>query len=198
MRLHIAAVVFFANFQAAFGGDRVSSEPVSLGNGDYCLVSTVQGKLELHWRSDSRDVQQQVAIFGDTGIAKGPLDVVDISLARWGRASLVAVVQSRIEDEDTFTFLVVNEPGRQGVVKAFASEAFRCEKGYRVLALSGNRGGDAITVVAGRMSKTRLGGVVESGKIVFHGCPNPGPINGRIGSFEAEYDEAEDRKLNGK
>ena len=191
MPLTIWTLILFVFGGAIVVAGEVSSEAVSLGKGDHRLVYDTEHGFRLVRMSDdalpssARPVVQPCSM----PLLEHSERVLDIALSRWGSTSFVGTVHSRNDDGDTFTFLTIIHPESSGdTVTAHAVEAFRCESGYRILALSGDRRGEEITLLVGKRSAEERGNVVSSGRIVYHGCPNPSPVGAKVGRFTTQYE----------
>lgn len=165
----------------------VQSEPVSLGHGDYRFRYSREGGLILEHQSEGeRPTRSLRPIVETTGspVFKNNDRVLDIALSRWMSSSLIGVIHSRDDHGDSFTFVTVKSPEAHGSsVKGVVAKAFGCKPGARIVALSGSRRGDAVTLVVGQLESSDTGGVITSGKILFHGCPDPAPVGAPVGVF---------------
>lgn len=180
----------------------IHSEPVSLGNGDYVLVC--KGKMQLlleHRGSDGtsvRQVQPHTLQSEDVSRKTAPFltgrndKITEIALARWSKRSLVAVVKVVDGQDVTFwcltfaqarSFFEKSDEPMQPTVALLTKGSH----GDRILALSGSRNSPTITAVIGKFSNRRPG-AIDSGRIAIHGCPNPGAIDARVGTFIPEYE----------
>jgi hypothetical protein len=183
------------------------SEPVSLGEGDYFLVLRSSGELflehQLRGKTSEWKVKPQQLESTDPSRQNKwrESQICEIALARWSRESLVAAVKTCDGPDATFwwlTFDKVESHARNSEMAPFAAFMSKGSRDDRILALSGTRSAITVTAVIGKLSTARPG-AIESGVIVMHGCPNPGAIDGRIGTFtpaySAEpYDNSEDQK----
>lgn len=197
-----AVIVYALVIASAMGesGARVHSQGVSLGRGDYNLVSPNGIDLQLEYSHDGRTVQYQVLpqeMVSKEQLKRGerriPIGkggtITEIMLARWHHFSLVAVVKVGTGPNATFWCLTFNEVGRyksEQLLRPYAAIAANGTRDDRILAVSGDRDGPAITIVIGKLSAGRPG-AIDSGMIVMHGCPNPAAIDARLGHFVPEY-----------
>ncbi|HWB11544.1 MAG TPA: hypothetical protein VG826_20100 [Pirellulales bacterium] len=178
------------------------SEPVSLGAGDYTLMMGERQELYLEDSNpgglkNRRLVKPRVVDQLDGKAEAWPLDppntdidveVTDIALARWSKKSLFAFL--KIVQGGQASFWCLTFPHAE--INRASSDELRPDAvlvmhgstRHRILAIDGSREPPSIIAIVAKVSKN---GEVENGMIMVHGCPNPGPINARIGHFTVEY-----------
>jgi hypothetical protein len=117
--------------------------------------------------------------------------ISEIALARWHREGLVALVEFTSSDRREYLCLTVADVQAKmresNTVHAWGSVVMTSDKPGQIIALSGDRQGDAICAVVATFSGSEAGGVISEGQILYHACPNPAPIGGRIGVFSPKY-----------
>ena len=136
----------------------VASESVSLGEGDYRLVTRDRSKLILehvaqgkvtHWEIDIHDERPA---FGQPQESWSD-DIREIALSRWSRRNLLAVVRLDDQADSTFWCLSISNvketTAKQLRLTAPAGVIAKGSKDDRILVLSGNRQLNSITAVMG-------------------------------------------------
>ncbi len=192
MSLQIQSFVLLLVIRSIAVGEEVHSEAVSLGNGDYKLVYSEDHEFNLVKTANEATVTSRRPLVQPSlrPILSQSEKVRDIAMSRWGAFSLVGVVHSRSMKGDCFTFITIIRPeSDSNPVTVHTAEAFRCEPGYRILALSGGRRGEELVLLVGRRSPEVRGNVISSGKIVIHGCPYPSPVDAEVVSFTTIYEQ---------
>jgi len=169
----------------------VASEYVSLGEGDFRLVAEPgKGLVLQHEHGELTQSCIVVPKFVGAEPNAAAKTVTEVALARWNRTSLIALVEMSDGDDATYvclTFADVDIGGAETMREPTAAIMMHGKRQDKILALSGDRMGPSIVAVIGRLSTTLPGGALDSGQIVFHGCPNPAAVGGRVGSFVPQY-----------
>ena len=183
----------------------VGSELVSLGEGDFILISENRHDLQLrHMLRGNTSVQNvkphfsplnsQGSKLSDDETNKWPPEhvkgeIAEIALSRWSRTSLVAVVKLCNGKESVFWCLTFDRSTierKTPDISPFASVIANGSCEDQILALSGTRDPPTIAAFIGRKSLARPG-TIDSGIIFIDGCANAGALVGRLGSFKPEY-----------
>jgi hypothetical protein len=179
------------------------SEGVSLGDGDYVVAARESGELFLEHHSRIQKSEwklkptlhqsSNLALRGDwaTETKEGKID--EITLSRWSRNRLMAVVKVGHGNEATFwclTFsnaklLLENRDDAPPFV-TFAAVLAKGSRENRIMALSGTRDAGSITAVVGRSSESGSGSIDE-GIMILNVCPYPAAVDGRVGRFKVTY-----------
>lgn len=172
----------------------VKSSPVSLGNGDYTLVSHGDCELYLQHAGAHSTAEWKITPMVDSNRkdvwpseSKG-FQITEIALARWSRSSLLAVVKVSDGREAKFWCLSFKHLSKllqeSNQVTAPAVVVTSGNTKERILAVSGSVDSPAITIVTGTLSESSPG-TIDRGTIVFEWCGFPEVAS--AGRFKPEY-----------
>ncbi len=192
-----------ANAQAIRTNDRrVLSTKVSLGHGDYTVVSKggrdlflqhSEGDSIREWRIRYRDVLSKSQHFAQLQpLEKRKSAITNLSLARWSSNSLLLVVKEVDGDRSLFWCLGLTklDPSMalENELSGNAKFLMDGDQRDRVIALSGDLQPPAIAIIVGKQSESKPN-EFESGVIAFEWCGDLDVL--RAGQFIPRYSGSE-------